>query len=184
MTDCPIVKSGAKSKFLAALYDAADVLAAVIAMIAILLVFFVRAAAVDGHSMEPTLHDKDRLLVTAFLAAPRRGQIVIISPERNEHHKPLVKRVIAVGGDKVDIFNGGVFVNDHKLDETYLPEGTVTNVGDLFPSGGDYPFTVPAGHCFVMGDNRGVSSDSRFQAVGFVGQNDLIGRVLFRFWPR
>ena len=164
-------------------YELAEILVSAVVAIAVLFLFVARFAGVIGSSMVPTLHEKDWLAVTSWPAPPEHGQIVIISPRVNAHHEPLVKRVIALGGDEVDIRDGRVYVNGNLLEELYLPEGTVTETAPWYTSELTYPAIVPEGSVFVLGDNRGGSSDSRFEAVGFVSENDVFGRVLFRAMP-
>ena len=180
-----LVKPRARqSKFVKACYEQAENLVSALVAIAVIFLFLARFAGVLGDSMLPTLHEKDWLGVTSFPAQPKRGQIVIISPRVNAHHAPLVKRVIAVGGDEVDIRGGRVYVNGNLLEELYLPEGTVTEPAPWHQNGElTYPVIVPEGSVFVLGDNRGASSDSRFEAVGFVRVEDIFGRVLFRASP-
>jgi len=183
--ETPLVRPRDKqSKFVKGCYEQAENLVSAIVAIAVIFLFAARFAGVLGDSMLPTLHEKDWLVVTSFPAQPEREQIVIISPRTNAHHAPLVKRVIALGGDEVDIRDGRVYVNGNLLEETYLPEGVITEPAPWYQSGElTYPAIVPEGSVFVMGDNRGGSSDSRFEAVGFVREHDIFGRVLFRASP-
>ena len=162
------------------LYDAAEVAAPAVVIIALLFTFAARVAGVDGESMLPTLEHRQQLVVTAILPHPERGDIVILSPA-NGYHKPLVKRVIAIAGDEIDLVDGRVLVNGAVIDEPYLADGTMT-----YPSSASvmtYPVRVPAGHVFVMGDNRTGSSDSRYSAVGFIRVEDILGKAVFRLKP-
>ena len=183
--ETPLVKPRTgQSKFVKGCYEQAENLVSAVVAIAVIFLFAARFAGVHGDSMLPTLHEKDWLVVTSFPAQPKRGQIVIISPRVNAHKEPLVKRVIAVGGDEVDIRGGRVYVNGNLLEEAYLPEGIVTEPAPWHQSGElTYPAIVPKGNVFVLGDNRGYSSDSRFEAVGFVRVEDIFGSVLFRTMP-
>jgi len=183
--ETPLVKPRVRqSKLIKGCYEQAENLVSAMVAIAVIFLFLARVAGVHGDSMLPTLHEKDWLVVTSFPTQPERGQIVIISPRVNAHHAPLVKRVIAVGGDEVDLRGGGVYVNGNLQEELYLPEGTDTEPAPWHQSGElVYPAVVPEGSLFVMGDNRGASSDSRFEAVGFVSEHDIFGRVLFRAMP-
>ena len=91
----------------------------------------------------------------------------------------IIKRVIAVGGDTVDIdfYKGTVSVNGQELDEPYV--GTPTNLSyDM-----KFPLTVPAGKLFVLGDNRNDSIDSRSTDIGLINENKVLGKVIFRFYP-
>lgn len=177
-----LVKPG-QTKLIKSCYELAEILVSAVIAIAVLFLFVARFAGVVGNSMVPTLHNRDWLAVSAAISPPRRGQIVIISPRVNSFHEPLVKRVIALGGDELDIRGGRVYVNGVLLEEPYLPEGTATVPAEEHQSEMTYPATVPLGRLFVMGDNRGASSDSRFEAVGFVREQDVLGRVIFRAMP-
>lgn len=141
--------------------------------------FFVRASLVRGSSMEPTLLDGDCILVwMAGSQGPERGDLVAIRA-RDKEGKHLIKRVIAKGGDTVQIdFEGGlVFVNGQRLEEPYLAETTHLE-GDV-----QFPVTVPPDCFFVLGDNRNHSQDSRSSTLGCVPLGDIEGRAFFRFAP-
>lgn len=149
-----------------------------LAFLVLLFTFVVRVVAVNGSSMVPTLNSGDRLLVQSSLFQMERGDVVVID-SYIEYGKPLVKRVIAVGGDRVDINaeTGEVFVNGQLLDEPYIAEAT-RQKGDM-----EFPLTVPEGYLFVMGDNRMHSTDSRYQDIGFIDERDILGQVLYRTYP-
>ncbi|NLT58448.1 MAG: signal peptidase I [Clostridiales bacterium] len=146
-----------------------------IVAVVMLLSFVFRMIGVDGSSMVPTLQNTDRVLMVSAFYAPKRGDIVVFTKLRD----PLVKRVIAVGGQTVDIDfeSGEVYVDGVLQNEPYIAEPTLREGSTTFP------LTVPEGHIFVMGDNRNHSSDSRVQEVGFVDTRYVIGRVLFRVFP-
>lgn len=149
-----------------------------LAFLVLLFTFVVRVVAVNGSSMVPTLSSGDRLLVQSSLFQVERGDVVVID-SYIDYGKPLVKRVIAVGGDRVDINaeTGEVFVNGQLLDEPYIAEAT-RQKGDM-----EFPLTVPEGYLFVMGDNRMHSTDSRYQDIGFIDERDILGQVLYRIYP-
>ncbi len=149
-----------------------------LAFLVLLFTFVVRVVAVNGSSMVPTLNSGDRLLVQSSLFQVERGNVVVID-SYIDYGKPLVKRVIAVGGDRVDINaeTGEVFVNGQLLDEPYIAEAT-RQKGDM-----EFPLTVPEGYLFVMGDNRMHSTDSRYQDIGFIDERDILGQVLYRSYP-
>jgi len=171
------------AKWVGSLYEMAEVLSSAVLCIAVLFTFVLRFAGVVGSSMTPTLKNGQWLAVTAILPRPARGDIVIISPRTNAFHEPLVKRVIAVAGDEIDIADGHVLINGEPIEEPYLPEGLRTYPASEMQSDIAYPARVPAGRVFVMGDNRGGSSDSRVSAVGFIRVDDILGRVSFRVKP-
>lgn len=138
--------------------------------------FIVELYVVDGPSMQPTLQDGERLVVNKFIyhwREPMRGEVVIFRYPR-DHTRDFIKRVIAVGGDTIEIKDGHVFVNDVLLNEDYISEKTRT----------EYPKqTVPEGTIFVCGDNRRNSLDSRFPDVGFVPLELVKGKAALIFWP-
>ena len=152
----------------------------VYAFLTILLVFtfVVREVGVSGESMVPTLQNGDWLAARAVNLTVERGDIVVIT-QPNELHEPIIKRVIALGGDTVDIdFDSGtVTVNGEALTETYIAEPTYRRFDMTFP------LTVPEGCLFVMGDNRNNSLDRRSTTIGFVDERYVLGTAAFRFFP-
>ena len=138
--------------------------------------FLFQHARVEGMAMSPTANDQDRLIVDKFTyrrGVPRRGDVVMLRYPLNPD-KMFIKRVIAEEGDLVRIVSGQVYRNDVQADEEYVtPEHR---------SHDDYgPQVVPQGYCFVMGDRRNNSSDSRHW--GFVPRKYIIGKVVYRWWP-
>ena len=178
-----MIRPGENARWVGSLYEMAEVLSTAVLCIAVLFTFVLRFAGVIGNSMTPTLKDGEWLAVTATLPQPASGDIVIISPRTNAFHEPLVKRVIAVAGDEIDIVEGHVLVNGAPIEEPYLPGGVTTSPASELQSDLVYPARVPAGTVFVMGDNRGGSTDSRYSAVGFIRVDDILGRVSFRVKP-
>ncbi len=141
--------------------------------------FLIQVVSVDGTSMVPTLQEGDRLISSNLFYTPQYGDIVILS-ENTGLNEALVKRIIAVAGQTVDINeNGEVVVDGKALSEPYIAETISDNRRGDF----DYPVTVPEGMVFVMGDNRNHSTDSRFSAVGFIDEDEILGRVIFRLLP-
>ena len=147
-------------------------------IVALVFCFLFRVMLVSGSSMVPTLTNGDRLLVQSVGYQPKRGDIVIVDGYIN-YGKPLVKRVIAMEGDTVDIdyYTGEVFVNGQLLDEPYIAEPTTTP-GDTF-----LPVTLGEDQIFVMGDNRNHSSDSRSSEIGLLDRRDILGKAIFRIAP-
>ena len=152
----------------------------VLALVIIVLIFscLFRVVGVNGPSMIPTLHDGDWLCVKAVPSNYKPGDIVIIT-QPNQLNEPLVKRIIAVGGDKVDInfADGTVKVNDTVLNESYI-QGSTTRMFDVA-----FPVTVPEGCVFVLGDNRHDSLDSRSTLIGFIDERYILGKAAFRMFP-
>ena len=140
--------------------------------------FFFRIIQVDGSPMVPTLVNGDKLIVWGAGYTPQRGDVVIVD-SYTSYGKPLVKRVIAKGGDTVsiDYATGTVAVNGEVLQEDYIAEPTYLGYDVTFP------YTVPEGTVFVMGDNRNQSLDSRSTYVGCIDERDILGRVLLCFMP-
>ena len=127
-----------------------------------------------GQSMQGTLNNGD-IVVCIKGGEFRTGDVVAFY----YNNKILVKRVIAGEGDSVDMDQDGtVYVNNEKLEEPYLTDGT--DYGDTNIT---FPYQVPEGKIFVMGDNRDVSIDSRNTAVGCVSDEQVVGRIVFRVWP-
>ena len=162
------------------LYDWVRSCATAVLAIVVIFTFFVRMMGVQGPSMRQTLQEGDRLLV---LNAPlvrefRRGDIVIARKETFSED-PIVKRIIAVGGQTVDIdFSAGVvYVDGTALEEDYINDRTYIYEGT------DFPLTVPEGSVFLMGDNRNMSTDSRDVRIGTVDTRYLIGKAVFLLWP-
>lgn len=143
-----------------------------------ILLFMVRVVMVDGNSMNPTLENGEKLLISSLFYSIDRGDIVIV---RRESGEPLIKRVIATEGEtiEIDFETGEVKVDQQVLDEPYIKE-PILHSGE---GQQDYPLTIPEGYLFVMGDNRNDSLDSRYQEVGLISEEDIFGEVLLRVSP-
>lgn len=156
--------------------------AMVYSVLAVVLVFtfVVRLVGVDGHSMVPTLQDKDRLLIiNSTLSDDYDYGDVVILRKNTFMKEPIVKRVIATAGQTVDIdFNtGSVWVDGDLLVEDYINSLTFQDEGT------EFPLTVPEGSVFVMGDNRNHSSDSRDSRLGTVDVRYIIGKAKVMLFP-
>lgn len=136
-----------------------------------------RVIFVDGESMLPTLQSGD-WIAACRLVEPKRGDIIVTNTD-NAYHARLIKRLIAVAGDTVDIdFDTGVVtVNGEALEEPYLQDGKCVR-GTV-----DFPLTVPEGKVFLLGDNRTNSVDSRYEEIGCVDADSIIGPVVLRLLP-
>ena len=142
-------------------------------LLALVFTFGVRIVQVDGTSMNPGLQDGERLLLSSLPYEPEYGDVVVID-SYTDYGKLLIKRVIGMEGDVIDIDfqTGVVYRNGEPLDEPYTAEPTYLQESVTFP------VTVPQGCLFVMGDNRNHSTDSRDTRVGFIDVRDVLGRVL------
>jgi len=154
-----------------------DILETVLPAILIVLVvnvFLAQATRVEGQSMEPNLHNNQRLIIEKIsyhLHPPRRGDIVVIRIA-NRNTDPLIKRVVGLPGETVEIKDGHVYINGQMLTESYLEQLTYGNTG---------PHVIDEGYIFVLGDNRGASNDSR--SFGEVQISSIVGHAWFRYWP-
>ena len=161
-------------------YEWIQALVCSVLTVVLLFTFGVRLIGVDGHSMVPTLQHGDRLLVlnSALCGGYERGDIVVLRKE-SFLPTPIVKRVIATGGQVVDVdfSSGSVFVDGQRLQEDYVNERTYRSDGT------EFPLTVPEGSVFVMGDNRNHSNDSRDARLGTVDARYIIGRAVFLAFP-
>jgi signal peptidase I len=132
--------------------------------------------------MENTLHPNDYVFLSkqaySFGGEPSRGDIVVFRSSLESEDgtaKNLIKRVIAVEGDTVEIHDGVVYVNDDAIDEPYIKDG--------YTDGQMPEITVPKDDLFLLGDNRQSSRDSRDPSVGFIPESKLIGKAVFRVFP-
>lgn len=158
-----------------------------LAAMVLLFMFVFRLVTVDGMSMSETLAHDDKLIISNMFYTPQTGDIVVIN--RSSDANPLIKRIIATGGQTVKIdFNGWqVWVDGVLLDETYvtLRSDAAMHTGiftDKYTKDGICEFTVDEGCIFVMGDNRNNSLDSRY--YGFFEYHEIVGRVVLRLSPR
>ena len=151
-------------------------------VVLLILTFFVRQVTVSGNSMTDTLQDQDRLLVTNFMYTPQNGDIIIIS-HGNIYSDPIIKRVIAVGGQRLDINydTNEVIVDGVVQYEPYIKGKTRQLSNSVLLE--DYNNIIPEGYVFVMGDNREGSLDSRSKDIGLIPVNNIIGKAQFRFAP-
>lgn len=149
-------------------------------VIAIILALIIRTFLfqffwIPSRSMEPTLLIDDRIVVTRFsywFSEPERGDVVVFKYPL-EPKKDYVKRLIGLPGEKVQVINSKLYINDRLIEEPYLPQGL--DFGDFGP------IDVPPNKFFMMGDNRNNSSDSR--VWGFVEKDLLIGKAQVIYWP-
>ena len=161
-------------------YCCAQALITAVVGVVVLFTFFVRLIGVSGGSMQDTLYTGDRLLVlNSIFCDFQPGDVVVVNDYNAELNETLVKRIVAVGGQTVDIdFDSGVvYVDGQVLDEPYIKEPTYT------PEGVAFPLTLAEDEVFVMGDNRNHSTDSRSDQLGPVKEGYLQGKALLLLVP-
>ncbi len=169
----------------------------VFAAVCVFVILFVRYTIVEGGSMDKTLADGQMLIITDFMYEPECGDIVVVNSEALG--KPIIKRIIAVGGQTVRITKTEILVDGVPLDEpyAYIDGQYLEEMGEYFydtkpnealypilkdqKAGEYYEVTVPEGEIFILGDHRNNSLDSRI--IGTVDEDDIIGNAVFRFYP-
>lgn len=141
---------------------------------------FIRPTLVRGESMYPTLKENDYLIINKIsykVKDPKLGDVIVFSTnlkQENGDKKDLVKRVIAVEGDRIKIENSNVYVNNLLLEELYINNEYTDGYVDM---------VIPKNKVFAMGDNREESLDSRYEEVGLVDEKDIMGKVSLRLFP-
>ncbi|NLD10162.1 MAG: signal peptidase I [Clostridiales bacterium] len=157
-----------------------DIVIAVI--IAVVIVQFIKPTIVKESSMEPKFYANNYLFINKmaykFDKTPKKGDVIVFKSNlltETGKKKLLIKRVIGVPGDVIDIKDGKVYINGKEDDQSYTMSGeTIGSIDGL---------TVPKGKLFCMGDNRDVSIDSRYEEVGCVSESKVVGKVVFRAFP-
>ena len=161
-----------------ALLEIVQALALAVVISVVLNLFVVQVTEVRQRSMESTLLQSDRVLVSKVdyrFGGPQPGDIVVFNPT-TDVQIPYVKRVVAVAGETVELRSGRLYVNGQPRDLPGAHGATVAQSPEI-----RYPMVVPAGQFFAMGDNREASSDSR--SFGPQPNDRIIGKVILRFWP-
>ncbi len=166
-----------------------EVLCTAMLLVVVIFTFIFRIATIDGESMLYTLEHGDKVVISNLNYTPKRGDIVVVSRNAQnsisgnaQSNEPIIKRVIAVGGETVDIDfgTGTVYVDGKALKEDYI--GTPTY--DKYDV--EFPLYIPEGYIFILGDNRGNSMDSRDSRIGeggLVDERYILGRAVYRFMP-
>ena len=165
-----------KDAFYLDLFFWLQALIAVLITLILVFTFLGRAIGVKGGSMLPTLHSGDLVLLQTIGYVPEPGDVVVVT-KKSFSDEPIIKRVIAVGGQTVtiDLDNKTVSVDGQVLDEPYINEVMLNE--------GVKEYVVPEGHYFVMGDNRNNSSDSRSISVGFIDRREILGHAHAVLFP-
>ena len=168
-----------KKKVFLTVYDLISIVMSSFIIIAIVFTFAFRLVGVDGESMTNTLQHGD-WLITVNKTEYKYGDIVVVTQD-TYFHEPLIKRVIATGGQTIDIDyeSNKVYVDGVELVEPYVRESFMVKKSDYR----EFPYTVPEGHLFCMGDNRNGSTDSRSHLVGPVDEREILGKAVLRILP-
>ena len=180
-----------KEKITVKIFEWLDVLAIAMIFVVLMFGFVFRIATIKGGSMNNTLISGEKVFVNDLFYTPKQGDIIVISRNyrndfdlklTNEDTTPIIKRVIATEGQTVDIIDGYVYVDGEKLYEPYAVGVT------LHDSSVNFPITVRENCVFVLGDNRGISLDSRSAKMGNYGNGQIderyvVGKAAFRVFP-
>ena len=186
-------KGGGLKSFLFDIMDIIEAGLMTVFLFILIFAYLVRPVTVDGGSMNPTLLNQDQILIVTALHEPKNGQIVVIDDRESGLFEDetqqkvvrtggagmvLVKRLIAKGGQElnIDFESGEVQVDGVTLDEPYIADPTHRDEYAF-----RYPFTIPEGYVFVMGDNREHSMDSRSPQVALIPEDEILGTALFRY---
>lgn len=176
--------NGNEQSWIYEIFDWLDAMVISVIAVVVIFTFFFRVVGIKGPSMELTLFEDDKLIITNIGYKPRNGDIVVISRnyknQENLQTEPIIKRVIATEFQTVDIdFNTGiVYVDGVPLDESKYLGSPTTRQADI-----KFPVTVPENHIFVLGDNRMESLDSRNSDIGMVDERYVLGHAVFRIYP-
>lgn len=178
-TDSKKSKTDSKNNKYLSVFDFVSIVMTSFIIIAIIFTFAFRLVGVVGSSMTDTLHEDD-WLITVQKEHYERGDIVVIT-QPNYFNEPLIKRVIATEGETVtiDYDTATVYVDGVPLNEPYTKDDFMLRISDEV----SYPYTVPEGHIFCMGDNRNGSTDSRSNLIGPLDERYVLGKAVVRLLP-
>lgn len=204
-------EDGENDKLKSFCFDVLEILESTLITVFIIVMIFtyiLHPVNIVGRSMVPTLNnnfvgermiknDTDKVFMNTIFFDVKYGDILVIDKDKNylldennnviqpEYDAPIneciIKRVIAVGGQTIDIQGNQVVVDGEVIDEPYIAENSTTE--DMGAFTGKYPVTVPDGYYFVMGDNRNHSTDSRARSVGFVKKDQIYGKAIIKYSP-
>ena len=185
MSEHPAVSQGEVSsshEFQTSLFEWLQAMVYALLILILAFTLFVRIINVDGSSMYPTLENGDKLILRCIDYTPKQGDIVVLTKAFASIDTPIVKRIIAVGGQRVDVNydEGKVYVDGKALNEPYINE-VMRDPQNSYMTNNDV--VVPEGSVFVMGDNRNHSSDSRDVRLGVVDNRYIIGQAIFTLLP-
>ncbi|MBQ3063398.1 MAG: signal peptidase I [Clostridia bacterium] len=188
-------KAATKESPAKALIEYVELFVFAVVFVILLMTFCFRLCEVDGDSMNQTLTNKQKLVISNLFYKPETGDIVVLHMTESDvdfYNKPLVKRVIATAGQyvRIDYVAGQVFVSD---DESFTADELLDESAYIYLDKGYWNeraygeesevFAVPEGHIFVMGDNRNGSADSRSPHIGPVPESAILGRAVMRLAP-
>ena len=161
------------------IYDWIHCLSIALIICVVIFAFFIRLIDVRGTSMNPTLNNGDKMLVSGLFYSPKAGDVVVFKKDEYDPERALVKRVIATEGQviNIDFDEGIVYVDGEPIVEDYILEPTTNKLDFIGPQ------TVPDGCVYVMGDNRNASTDSRKKEIGMVDSRLILGRAYFVIYP-
>lgn len=168
-------------RFIKVVYEFVEAFVISASVFVVVYLFLMQPHQVKGASMYPTFKDKEYLLtdkISYKRGLPQYGDVIVFKAPVNENFD-FIKRVIALPGQTVMVKGGQVYIDDKQLDEYYLNDDVVTNPGQFLLEGESY--VVQPGEVMAFGDNRDHSSDSR--DWGPVPEQNIVGRVFFRYWP-
>ena len=155
---------------------------AIAVIIAAIILAFFKPIIVQQESMHPNFYSRDYLITSRqsyrLFGEPQRGDVIVFRSslyDENGKQKNLIKRIVGLPGETIEIKNGEVYINGELLQENYVAEQGLSGEMDAI--------TVPEGRLFVMGDNRRVSQDSRSPAVGTISMDSIVGKVIIRLYP-
>ena len=160
-------------------FDIFSTVIALFAVVSVIFTFFIRDVNIEGPSMNNTLLNGDKVVLTNFNYTPKSGDVVAINAE-DKIGKIIIKRVIATEGQtlKIDYESGQVIVDGVILNEKYISSPT-TKSSNFW----DIPSVIPDGYVFVLGDNRSISLDSRSSEVQLISKDKIIGKAQFIIFP-
>ncbi len=177
-----------RNRVLSEIFDQFETFLLAICFVFLLFSLATRICTVDGRSMEDTLYHGEVLIVSDVLYTPEREDIIVFH-QTGSYNEPIVKRVIATGGEWVDIKPENnkllITIYDENKENPIVLDEDYAAYKDYFVSNSDhnFPVQVPEGKVFVLGDNRNHSSDSRFRPISFVDERRILGKVVLRVAP-
>jgi signal peptidase I len=176
-----------RSRAVEAIIEIVTTVGLAVVLYLVITTFIVQTFRVEQQSMLDTLQPGEHLLIDKI--TPRfdpysRGDIIVFHPNGDRDQTPFIKRVIGLGGEHVELRDGAVWIDGVRLEEDdYTYQDADGRNEPTEPDGGQFEWDVPQGSLFVLGDHRQESTDSRFDSVGFVDIDDVVGRAWLRFFP-